>query len=82
MYSFPIFSDWHEFSIILDLPELIHCSCVTVIETVVPCREHSILFYSVPFHFIYFMYVGSILRTAGCISQLNKQGRPDHLSFT
>jgi len=30
-------------------------------------------FYFILFHFIYFIYVGSILRTAGCISQSNKQ---------
>jgi len=38
-------------------------------ESTPPC----LLFYSVSFHFIYFVYVGSILKTAGCISQSNKQ---------
>jgi len=56
MYSFPIFSDWHEFSIIiLDLLALIHCSYITVIETVVPCREH----YFILFHFI--LYISCML---------------------
>jgi hypothetical protein len=31
------------------------------------------LFYSISFHFIYFICVGSVIGMAGCISQLNKQ---------
>jgi len=37
------------------------------------CLVENTLFYSISFHFIYFIYVGSILRTAGCISQFNKR---------
>jgi len=37
------------------------------------CLLENTLVYSIPYHYIYFMYVGCISRTAGFISQLNKQ---------
>jgi len=42
-------------------------------KRVLQCLVENILFYSNSFNFIYFMYVVSILRTAGCTSQLNEQ---------
>ena len=48
--------------------------------TVVPCREHFVLSYLISF--LYFIYVGSNLRTAGCIFPAEQAGSLDHLSLT
>ena len=49
-------------------------------NTVVPCREHFVLFYLISF--LYFIYVGSNLRTAGFIFPAQQTGSLDHLSLT
>ena len=40
---------------------------------IMQCLVENTLFYFISFHFLYFIYVGSILRKGGCISQSNKQ---------
>ena len=47
---------------------------------VVPCREHFVLFYLISF--LYFIYVGSNLRTAVCTFPAKQTGSLDHLSLT
>jgi len=57
------------------------CRRTGLVHSVVPHRKKFILLYSVPFHFIYFIYPASIVRDGLVHLPLKQTGRPDHLSL-